>query len=125
MKIKNKRIWLRLTESEYEALLHQKERSLERSLSAFARKRILQIPVTVKYRNASADDFLEEMVPLKKELKFIAREFHQAVSRLQLLEKMPEFRVWIQRYEAINQEVSSKINDINSRLIQLHEQWSQ
>ena len=125
MKIKNKRIWLRLTESEYEALLHQKERSLERSLSAFARKRILQIPVTVKYRNASADDFLEEMVPLKKELNFIAREFHQAVSRLQLLEKMPEFRVWIQRYEAINQEVSSKINDINSRLIQLYEQWSQ
>ena len=125
MKIKNKRIWLRLTESEYEALLHQKERSLERSLSAFARKRILQIPVTVKYRNASADDFLEEMVPLKKELNIIAREYQQAVSRLQLLEKMPEFRVWLQRYEAISQEVLSKINHINSRLIQLHEQWSQ
>jgi hypothetical protein len=125
MTIKNKRIWLRLTESEYEALLHQKEQSLERSLSAFARKRMLQIPITVKYRNASADDFLEEMVPLKKELNLIAREFHQAVSRLQLLEKMPEFRVWLQRYEAINQEVLSKINDINSRLIQLHEQWSQ
>ena len=55
----------------------------------------------MKFRNQSADDFLKEMLVLKKELNGIGNNFNQAVHKLHLLDKIPEFRAWVIQYDGL------------------------
>ena len=89
------------------------------------RKVSMQKPVTIKYRNQSADDFLKEMLGLKKELNAIGNNFNQAVHKLHLLDKIPEFRVWINHYESIQQSLVSKVEEIKLKVSKLYEEWLQ
>ena len=58
-----------------------------RKLSEYARNVLLQKPVIIKFRNQSADDFLDEMILLKNELNAIGNNYNQSVKRLHTLEK--------------------------------------
>jgi len=55
----------------------------------------MQKPVMVKYQNQSTYDFLSQMLELKKELNAIGNNFNQAVHKLHILDRIPEFRAWI------------------------------
>ena len=85
----------------------------------------MQKPVTVKYRNQSADDFLKQMLELKKELNGIGNNFNQAVHKLHILDKIPEFRDWIQQYDGLQKSLVSKVEEIKLKVSQLYEQWLQ
>lgn len=74
---------LRLSKNEEANLLNLCRKTSCRSTSEYARAVLLKKPVVLLYRNASADDFLEEMLCLIKELKAIGNTFHQVVSLLQ------------------------------------------
>ena len=111
--------------AEVEQLKKQQQQSTERSISNYVRKVALQKPVVIKYRNQSADDFLKEMLLLKKELNAIGNNFNQAVHKLHLLDKIPEFRFWITHYEGLQQAVVNKVEDIKLQVAKLYEQWSQ
>jgi len=89
------------------------------------RKVSMQKPVTIKYRNQSADDFLKDMLGLKKELNAIGNNFNQAVHKLHLLDKIPEFRVWINHYESLQQSLVSKVEEIKLTVNKLYEEWLQ
>ena len=85
----------------------------------------MQKPVTVKYRNQSADDFLKQMLDLKKELNSIGNNFNQVVHKLHILDKIPEFRAWVNHYDGLHQLLVSKVEEIKLRMNQLYEQWLQ
>lgn len=116
---------IRMNAAEVEQLKKQQAKSTERSISNYIRKVALQQPVVVKYRNQSADDFLKEMLLLKKELNAIGNNFNQAVHKLHLLDKIPEFRFWVTHYEGLQQAVVNKVEDIKLQVAKLYEQWSQ
>ena len=116
---------IRMNNSELEQLRKQKQQSTERGLSNYVRKVALQKPVTIRYRNQSADDFLKQMMELKKELNAVGNNFNQAVHKLHLLRAIPEFRKWIIDYERLHQAVDQKVQNINLKMIQLYEQWLQ
>jgi hypothetical protein len=116
---------IRVNNSELEQLKKQKQQSTERSLSNYVRKVALQKPVIIRYRNQSADEFLKQMMALKKELNAVGNNFNQAVHKLHLLTTIPEFRRWIKDYEMLHQAVDEKVQNINSKMIQLYEQWLQ
>lgn len=115
----------RMNNSEMQQLKKLKQQSTERSTSNYVRKAVLQKPVIVKYRNQTADEFLKEMIQLKKELNAIGNNFNQTVHKLHILDKVPEFRTWIKFYEGLHQAVVSKVEEINSKVNQLYEQWLQ
>ena len=79
----------------------------------------------MKYRNESADDFLLDMLGLKKELHAIGNNVNQAVHKLHILEKIPEFREWVLQYDGLQQRLISKVDEIKLRMNQLYEQWLQ
>ena len=85
----------------------------------------MQKPVTIKYRNQSADDFLKQMLELKKELNSIGNNFNQAVHKLHILDKIPEFRVWVNQYDGLQKALLSKVEEIKLRMNQLYEEWLQ
>ena len=114
---------VRMNETEFEQAEKFRKKTTERYLSTYVRKLSLQKPLTVKYRNESADDFLLDMLNLKKELNAIGNNFNQAVHKLHLLDKIPEFRVWINQYDALHQSFISKTEQINLKVNELYEQW--
>ncbi len=123
--VRNKMVVVRMNNIEFEQAEKLRKQSTERSLSSYARKLFLQKPVTMKYRNQSADDFLKQMLELKKELNGIGNNFNQAVHKLHLLDKIPEFRVWVNQYDGLQKALMSKVEEIKLRMNQLYEQWLQ
>lgn len=123
--VRNKIVVVRMNETEFEQAEKFRKKTTERYLSTYVRKLSLQKPLTVKYRNESADDFLLDMLNLKKELNAIGNNFNQAVHKLHLLDKIPEFRVWVQQYDGLQKVLISKVEEIKVRMNQLYEQWLQ
>lgn len=123
--VRNKMVVVRMTENEINQLSKFQQKTTEKDTSSYLRKVALQKPVTVKYRNASADDFLLDMLNLKKELNAIGNNFNQAVHKLHLLDKIPEFRTWVQEYDGLQKVLINKVEEIKLRMNQLYEQWLQ
>ena len=118
-------IKIRMNDEELKQVKKKQQQTTERSLSEYIRKVSMQKPVTVKYRNQSADDFLKQMLELKKELNGIGNNFNQAVHKLHILDKIPEFRFWIQQYDGLQKSLVSKVEEIKLKVSQLYEQWLQ
>jgi len=116
-------IKIRMNDDELNQVKKKQQQTTERSLSEYIRNVCMQKPVIVKYRNQSADDFLKQMLELKKELNGIGNNFNQAVHKLHLLDKIPEFRIWIQQYDGLQKVLVSKVEEIKLRMNQLYEQW--
>lgn len=122
-----KKGWIsfRVKPEEYDAIQNHYKASTCRKLSAYARNVLLQKPVVLKYRNKSADEFLSEMLKLKKDLNGIANNFNQAVHKLHTLERIAEFRTWIMVYENSRQNLEKKIEEIKQKMDQTYKIWSQ
>ncbi len=116
---------LRMNADEKRQLQELQNKSTEQSLSNYIRKVSLQKPVTIKYRNQSTDDFLNSMLELKRQLNGIGNNFNQAVKKLHTLDKIPEFRCWLQSTEALQHSLVTTMEEIKSRMNQLFQQWSQ
>ena len=121
--VRKKFIKIRMNDDEIKQVKKNQQQTTERNLSNYIRKVSLQKPVIVKYRNQSADDFLRDMLQLKKELNGLGNNFNQAVKKLHLLDKIPEFRSWILTNDSLQQSLIGKIDEIKSRMNQLYEQW--
>ena len=121
--VRKKMVVVRMNQAEFEKLDCLRKKTTERYLSGYLRKLVLEKPVTVKYRNQSADDFLKEMLGLKKELNSIGNNFNQAVHKLHLLDKIPEFRVWVSQYDDAQKSLVNKVEEIKIKVNQLYEQW--
>ena len=115
----------RMNDAELNQLTTLQQKTTERDISSYLRKVSLQKPVTVKYRNQSADDFLKQMLDLKKDLNGIGNNFNQAVHKLHLFDKIPEFRVWVHEYDGLQNVLINKVEEIKLRMRQLYEQWLQ
>ena len=118
-------IKVRMNEHELNQVKTRQKQTTERSLSEYIRKVSMQRPVIVKYRNQSADDFLKQMLELKKDLNGIGNNFNQAVHKLHILDTIPEFRMWIGQYTNLHKMLVEKVEEIKLRMNQLYDQWLQ
>ena len=123
--VRRKMVVVRMNETEFNQLEKFQQKTTDKDVSSYLRKVALQKPVMVKYRNESADDFLLDMLNLKKELNAIGNNFNQAVHKLHILDKIPEFRIWINQYDGLQKVLISKVEEIKLRMNQLYEQWLQ
>jgi MobC-like protein len=113
----------RMNDTELNQLCNLHKKSTDKDISSYIRKVLLQKPVTVTFRNISADEHLAELVKLKKELNAIGNNFNQVVHKLHLLDKIPEFRIWITQYESLHKSLVGKVEEIKIKMYQLHDQW--
>ena len=119
--------WLtvRLNEDEEKKLNKFFSRTTSGSLSEYARDVLLKDPVNVIYRNQSADEFLAEMILLKKELNAIGNNFNQAVHKLHTLDHVPEIKAWAILNEASKKNFMKKVDEIKEKMNQIYQQWLQ
>ena len=119
--------WLtvRLNEDEEKKLNKFFSRTTSGSLSEYARDVLLREPVNVIYRNQSADEFLTEMILLKKELNAIGNNFNQSVHKLHTLDHVPEIKAWAILNESSKKVFIKKVDEIKEKMNQIYQQWSQ
>lgn len=123
--VRNLVLKVRINAAEKTQLKKLQKQSTERSLSNYVRKVALIKPVTITYRNQSADDFLKDMLDLRKQLNGIGNNFNQAVHKLHTLDRIPDFREWIREQQAAQKQIVQSIETIRLRMNQLYEQWLQ
>ena len=123
--VRSKMVVTRMNLFEFEKMESFRKHSTERSISNYIRKVVTQKPVIMNYRNQSADEFLNQMLELKKDLNGIGNNFNQAVHKLHILDTIPEFRMWIGQYSNLHKKVVEKVEEIKLRMNQLYDQWLQ
>ena len=123
--IRSKWLTIRLNEDEAKKLYKLCHRTASNSISEYARAVLLQEPVTILYRNQSADDFLNEMLLLKNELNAIGNNFNQAVHKLHTLDHFSEIKTWALMNENSKKLFMQKVEEIKERLNQIYDQWLQ
>ena len=123
--VRSKMVVTRMNLFEFEKMESFRKHSTERSISNYIRKVVTQKPVIMNYRNQSADEFLNQMLELKKDLNGIGNNFNQAVHKLHILDTIPEFRMWIGQYTNLHKKLVEKVEEIKLRMNQLYDQWLQ
>ena len=125
-KTNKKKSWIsfRVKPEEYDKIHQHLRNTTHRKLSEYARKVLLNKPVTVKYRNESADAIMTAMVHLKNELNSIGNNFNQLVKKLHTLGQISEFKIWLIIHEPDIKTALQKIEEIKAKLLQIYEQWS-
>jgi hypothetical protein len=116
-------ISFRVKPGEYDIIHRHFSKTTCRKLSEYARNVLLQKPVTVRFRNQSADDFLQEMLQLKKELNAIGNNYNQSVKKLHALSHDNEIKKWLIDNEPDRQKFFQQTELIFFRLNQIYKQW--
>jgi hypothetical protein len=123
--IRNKWLTIRMSETEYSQAEALRAQTTCNSLSEYARKAVLGKPVVMRYRNQSLDDFLTDMLQLRKDLNHIGNNFNQAVHRLHILHATPEIHQWILINEQDKTQLFRHIEIINIRINEAYKLWLQ
>ncbi len=122
--IRDKWVNTRFNKTEYDALQKLFRQTTCRDLGDYMRRLALNKPVSITYRNQSVDDFLADMLSLKRELNAIGINFNQAVHRLHTLQFVPEIQHWVMLNEQDKTQIFRQIEAISNRINQLYQLWS-
>ena len=124
---KPKREWkigVNLNETEYTQIHEEQKKTTCRSLSEFARNKLLGVPITVFYRNASADDFLPIALSLKEELHDIGDNLNLVIKEIRAVGHLGNNPALLDNLEAGILSVGIKTEEIRFRMHQIYQQWS-
>ncbi|MGC4038330.1 MAG: plasmid mobilization relaxosome protein MobC [Chitinophagaceae bacterium] len=122
---RNRWLHLRLTETEYKKIHTGFAESTKRKISDYARSVLLDKPITIYTRNKSYDDFIQEMIVLRKELNAIGNNFNQTVKKLHKIVHDNEIKSWALVNEKSKEMFLKKVDEIKSKISQVADQWSQ
>lgn len=93
--------------------------------SNYMRKMLLQKPIVAAYRNRSLDDFMEEMVQLRKELINIEKDFELPLKKCAVSLRSGEFRDWLIAYDLERKILFNKVEEIKLHIQKIAEKWLQ
>ena len=124
-KVRDKWITIRVNDDEYKKIDDFSKVTTCHAISEYARLVLLKKPVVIRYRNQTADDFLQEMIRLKNELNAIGNNYNQAVHKLHTLDRIPEIKTWILINDATHLAFIKKVDEIKFIMHQIHLEWLQ
>src|SRR6476469_10336826 len=105
------RVTLRYSAKESKELSRLCAKTTCNNLSEYLRSVSLNEPVTIRYRNQSADAYLSQFIQLKNELNAIGNNFNQLVKRLHTL-RPHELYTWMRSCEITLLMISEKKSEI-------------
>jgi len=71
------------------------------------------------------DDFLDEIILLRRELNAIGNNFNQSVKRLHMSKHISEIQTWAILNENSKELFFQKMEEIENKIIQIDNKWSQ
>ncbi|MES2378470.1 MAG: plasmid mobilization relaxosome protein MobC [Bacteroidota bacterium] len=118
-------IGLRLTGDEFGELEKNWQQSTVKKLSEYVRRILFGKRITVYSRSKSLDEFVAELVVLKRELNAIGVNFNQAVHRLNMLDHSSQMQVWVERFFRDRDRFFEVVNEVQGKINSVSEQWLQ
>ncbi|TWR26761.1 plasmid mobilization relaxosome protein MobC [Mucilaginibacter achroorhodeus] len=118
-------IGLRLTEDEFSELEKSWKGSTIRKLSEFVRRLLFGKRITVYKRNRSADELLEELIILRRELHAIGVNFNQAVHRLNRTDHSQHMQAWLEQFNSDRDRYFELFGAVRSKINSISAQWLQ
>lgn len=106
---KSKWLHLRLSREEHAKLHKDFKNSTCRSLSEFARKKVMGQLIITTYRNASMDGVMNEMIRLRTELNAIGNNYNQVVKKMHTLQSFPEFKAWAAGHSLQSEKLAGQL----------------
>jgi MobC-like protein len=122
---RTKVLQVRLSADEFDAINKRFSKTTCRKISEYGRKILLGKTVTVFNRNQSLDEFMGEMIQLRKELNYIGHNFNQAVRKLHTLEACAQYQTWILFQESRQKQLQDKVSSIQEKINKISDQWLQ
>jgi len=120
---KSKWLHLRLSREEHAKLHKDFKNSTCRSLSEFARKKVMGQLIITTYRNASTDEAMNELIRLRAELNAIGNNYNQVVKKMHTLQSFPEFIAWAASHNLQSEKVASQLETLLLLIQKLGLQW--
>ena len=114
-----------LTEADYSTMLTIYQSTTCRQMADYIRKSVTHKPITFLQRDQSLDDFLADMIALRRELHQISDHFSIAVQKLGTLSNTTEMLHWIMLNERDKTHLFRQIEAINNRVNQIYQLCSQ
>ena len=114
-------ISIRVKSEEYSVIYNFFLDTTCRQLSEYVRLVLLQKPVTVNYRNASAAEIMSSLYQLKNELSYIGNNFNQSVKVLHQLREVPEITTWAMLNESAKKMLFIKVEEIRLSMLKIEE----
>lgn len=115
----------RLTHNEYKVLEKKWKSSTCRKLSDYMRKKLFDQGVTTTYRNSSLDDFMVEMIALRKVLNGVANNFNQVVKKLHIQNSPQDIKNLLVSYELEKKILMNKVDDVKKNINKIADIWLQ
>ena len=116
-------IGIRLTPQEYAEITSRFKTTTSRKLSDYLRHVLLNGSVTIRTRNQSLDDFMAEMIQLRKELNGSGNNLNQSVKKLHLIRDNIELLPWIIAHNAEVRRYLKVAEEIKDRINQFADKW--
>jgi hypothetical protein len=120
---KIRRITFRLSTEEHTRIIEEWRGTTCRKLSDFLRRKMSSKTIVSTYRNRSLDDFMEEMIQLRKELNAIGNNFNQAVHKLHMCDTDPEIRVWLKVFQKDREKLLGQTEAIKKKISSIADEW--
>jgi hypothetical protein len=118
-------VGLRFRGDEYEKLEERKKKTTCTDMSDYLRRVLLNKPITGYVRNRSLDEFMEELMHLRKELNHIGYNFNQAVKKLHTCDTESEIKTWLLLNGKGNDSLLTKMEQIKKKMDSIADQWLQ
>jgi hypothetical protein len=121
----NRTKWLtiRLTEKEYSILEERLKSTYCRKLSEYGRRILFGGTITVRLRNQSLDELMEELINLRKDLNALGNNFNQVVRKVNAVQRISELSMWLSIAEGFQKELLEKTAGIQSHISRLADVW--
>jgi len=117
---RQKWLHLRVTDEEYSKLQNAYKGTICRKFSEYLRNVLFRQPITVYYRNRTADEFLTVAVQLKNEMTRIGRNFNQVVKKINISWDAEELALYLFDVQMAQKEVDEKVTEICQKMDQLY-----
>jgi hypothetical protein len=121
---RTKWLTIRVTEAEFSEVERLSQEAVCRHVSEYTRKMVLGKPVVQHYHNKPLEDFIEEMLALRRTLDGIANNYNQVVLRLHSLRQLSDLREWILINEQDKTQLSRQIETISKTILKIYDLWS-
>ncbi|MFB3386741.1 plasmid mobilization relaxosome protein MobC [Flavobacterium sp. LAR06] len=118
-------VGLRLTTLEYAELEKRFRASTCRKLSDHIRRHLFNKPIVTTYRNASFDDYIEEVMTLNSELNSIGNNINQIAKKMNSFKTISEFKTQAFWFEIDKKKLLEKMEEIKMHSQKFSEQWLQ
>jgi uncharacterized protein YbbC (DUF1343 family) len=118
-------VGVRFKPDEYRALHDKYKATTCRQLSEYIRRVLFDKKITVFSRNKSMDDFMTELIVLRKELNAIGNNLNQSVKKLNAYQDIAEIKIWILLNDSMIKKIFDRTEEIKSKINQFSESWSQ